>query len=148
MAADKDVVPIFINFSAQTTSMRTQQSIAEKLEKTRVQYGAPPGKQVVVFVDDINMPATEVYGAQPPIELLRLLVDKKGLFEREDWSWKMVKDTTLLAASAPPGGGRQPTTQRMTRHCHMISMANADSDTLVKIFGSIVSGFLKAGFND
>ena len=106
MQQEKDVVPIALNFSAQTGSLRTQSSIAEKLEKTRTLYGPPPGKTVVVFVDDINMPATEVYGAQPPIELLRLLVDKKGLFEREDWSWKGVKDTTLLAASAPPGGGR------------------------------------------
>jgi dynein heavy chain len=52
------------------------------------------------------MPATEVYGAQPPIELLRLLIDKKGMYEREEWSWKVVKDTTVMCAAAPPGGGR------------------------------------------
>ena len=27
-------------------------------------------------------------------------------------------------------------------------MTNADTDTLVKIFGSILSGFFKSGFND
>jgi dynein heavy chain len=84
---EKDtVLPIFINMSAQTTSGRTQQSIEEKLEKKgRAAIGPPVGKKLAVFVDDINMPQVEGYGAQPPIELLRLFIDKKGLYERAEW---------------------------------------------------------------
>ena len=146
---EKDIVPIFINFSAQTSSLRTQQAIEDKLEKKkRTLFGAPPGKKIAIFVDDINMPATEQYGAQPPIELLRLFIDMKGLYERDEWSWKDVEDTTLIAAAAPPGGGRSPITPRLTRHFNVFCVPQADKTTLQKIFGSIISGFLKIGFQD
>jgi dynein heavy chain len=82
-AAVLQVVPVVLNFSAQTSSLDTQQTIEAKLEKKRkTLLGAPTGKQVVVFVDDITMPSVEEYGAQPPIELLRQFQDFKGFYDR------------------------------------------------------------------
>jgi dynein heavy chain len=36
----------------------------------------------VLFVDDMNLPERQQYGAQPPLEMLRLLLDRAGLFDR------------------------------------------------------------------
>ena len=46
-----------------------QDLLESKLDKLGRICPAPPGRTSVVFVDDLNMPALEKYGAQPLIEL-------------------------------------------------------------------------------
>ena len=66
----------------------------------------PPGKNLVLLADDINMPAVEKWGAHPPIELLRQLVDLKGVYDKHGLYFKELENLMIIAVAAPPGGGR------------------------------------------
>ena len=76
----------------------TQDLIDSKLDKRRKGvYGPPSGSQSVIFVDDLNMPEVETYGAQPPIELLRQWMDFRGWYDR-----KAVGEFRIAIAGKPP----------------------------------------------
>merc|ERR1719204_3041706 len=69
-------------FSAQTTARNLQDVFESKLEKkSRKLLGPPAGKKLIFFIDDLNMPEREIFGAQPPIELLRQCIDNEGFYD-------------------------------------------------------------------
>ena len=74
------------------------------------------GLQVLVFVDDLNMPSPEEYGAQPPLELLRQFMDLGGFYDMKKLNWKDILDVTVVAACGPPGGGRNAISPRLLKH--------------------------------
>ena len=137
------IVPLCLTFSAQTQSLVVQQSIESKLEKKRKNLlGAPSGKKMVIFVDDVNMPTVETYGAQPPVELIRQFLDHKGFYDRDKLFFKDVVDVLLFAGAAPPGGGRAVVTPRFSRHFNVLTMPMASDSALTVIFQSILAAFL------
>ncbi|GIL46228.1 hypothetical protein Vafri_3260 [Volvox africanus] len=131
-------VHMVFNFSAQTSANMTQDIIDGKLDKRRKGvYGPPVGKRCAIFVDDLNMPQLDRYGAQPPIELLRQVMDHSGWYDRRDNSFRKLVDLQFLAAMGPPGGGRNPVTNRYLRHFHVLYATEFDAASLRRIFGSL-----------
>ncbi|CAG9819626.1 unnamed protein product [Phaedon cochleariae] len=134
----------FINFSARTTANQTQDLIDSKLDRRRRGvFGPPIMKRQIFFIDDFNMPALEVFGAQPPIELIRQWMDFGGWYDRKNiGEFRTIIDVNFVAAMGPPGGGRNPVTARLLRHFHFLTFLEMEDDSKRKIFGTILKFWL------
>ncbi|VDD79452.1 unnamed protein product [Mesocestoides corti] len=138
-----EFIPDFMVFSAKTSASQTQDLIDSKLDKRRRGvFGPPPGKYLILFIDDLNMPAPDAFGSQPPIELIRQWMDFKGWYDRKQiGTFKNIVDVNFLAALCPPGGGRNPITQRLLRHFNYLGFNELEESSLMTIFSTIITSW-------
>ncbi|XP_046961667.1 dynein axonemal heavy chain 12 [Vanessa cardui] len=140
--------PGFITFTTTTSANQTQDLVLSKLVKRRKNnYGPTKGKQAIIFIDDMNMPAKEVYGAQPAIELLRLYFDQKHWYDLKTTEKLFIYDTFFYGAIGPVGGSRQLIYPRMLRHYNIYSINEFSKESMTKIFTSLLQlGWRRNGF--
>ncbi|CAH8647966.1 unnamed protein product [Schistosoma rodhaini] len=143
----ENYLPNILNFSARTSANQTQDIIMSRLDRRRkCVYGPPLGKQCIIFIDDLNMPMKENYGAQPPIELLRMWIDHDHWYDRKDNTKQYLVDVHFMAAMGPPGGGRNNITSRLIRHTNVLGVNEFDDQTMLKIFTTITDKHFSNGF--
>eukprot|EP00397_Hematodinium_sp_SG-2012_P000063 GEMP01000063.1.p1 GENE.GEMP01000063.1~~GEMP01000063.1.p1 ORF type:complete len:2825 (+),score=742.06 GEMP01000063.1:2672-11146(+) len=124
-----------INFSAQSSSGKTQDIIEGKLEKRiKNKFGPPGNKRMVCFVDDLNMPLKDTFGSQPPLELLRQWVDYESWYDRLKQQLRIVLDVQLAAGMGPPGGGRAVISRRLQSRFNLINFTDPADVQVRRIF--------------
>jgi len=138
-----DLTPLNITFSAATTANQTEDMLFGPMVKRRQRvFGPTLGKRFVIFVDDMNMPKREKYGAQPPIELLRQWMDYGGWYDRRSLQFVEIVDVSFIGAQGPPGGGRNPVSARFLRHFNQLAHTDLEPESLTAIFDTIVTNSL------
>ena len=96
---------------------------------------------MLIFIDDCNMPLKEQYGAQPPIELLRMMHDYGFWYDLEDKEKKFLHDMTFVCTMGPPKGGRNMISRRYLRHFFILYTEKFSQSSLETIFNSILDWY-------
>ncbi|TPX63919.1 hypothetical protein SpCBS45565_g06282 [Spizellomyces sp. 'palustris'] len=143
LPADKNFL-LNINFSSRTSSLDVQKNLEANVEKrTKDTYGPAAGKRMIVFIDDLNMPAKDTYGTQQPIALLKLLIERGGIYDRgKELNWKYLKDVQLLGAMGTPGGGRNDIDIRFASLFCVFNITFPKENSLLRIYSNILQGHL------
>lgn len=86
----------------QTTSNNVQSIIESRVEKrTKGVYVPFGGKSMITFMDDLNMPAKDTFGSQPPLELIRLWIDYGFWYDRLKQTIKYIRVSIGSLFSVP-----------------------------------------------
>lgn len=140
----KDFNSLSLSFSAQTTPKQITDYFFSQIEKRKKGvFGPKNGKKCVIFLDDLNMPMKEEWGAQPPLELLRQYLDH-GFWHVMKFNKECLKieDIVVIGAMVPPKAGRNDISRRLVRHFNVIPLTDFDQKVMQSIYEKVLNYFL------
>ncbi|OTA63575.1 hypothetical protein K449DRAFT_464224 [Hypoxylon sp. EC38] len=138
-----------LNFSSATTPDLLIKTFEQYCEYKKTLNGvmlSPTqiGRWLVIFCDEINLPAPDKYGTQRAISFLRQLVEHNGFWRTSDKSWVTLDRIQFVGACNPPtDAGRTPMGARFLRHAPLIMVDYPGELSLLQIYGTFNSAVLK-----
>ncbi|KAI8464229.1 MAG: flagellar alpha dynein [Monoraphidium minutum] len=138
----EEMLSLAISFNYFTDVTSFQKVLEGPLEKKAgINYGPPGTRQLVYFVDDLNMPRLDAYETAMPISLIRQHLGWGHWFDRAKLTQKNVNNTQYVAAMNPTAGSFiiNPRLQRMFM---TLAVTFPGQDSLMKIYGTFLTGHL------
>jgi dynein heavy chain 1 len=162
---------VALNFSSSTTSEFLVRTIFQhcKVERTAHRVFArpkTPGKSLVLFCDEINLPEADEFGTQAVVSLMRQMVERGGFWlsssiaykiGRAKWNsivggqtdvgriWISLHKVTIVGACNPPNHpGRHPLSQRFLRQCPVLYVDFPSKESLNQIYSTYLNAMFGA----
>ncbi|KAK5108990.1 hypothetical protein LTR62_007624 [Meristemomyces frigidus] len=138
-----------LNFSSATTPDLLVKTLEQYCDYRKTLSGvtmAPKqiGRWLVLFCDEINLPAPDRYGTQRVISFLRQLVEHGGFWRATTKSWVSLERIQFVGACNPPtDAGRTPLGLRFLRHAPLIMVDYPGELSLTQIYGTFNTAVLK-----
>ncbi|KAK8888098.1 hypothetical protein M9Y10_039159 [Tritrichomonas musculus] len=125
----------FANCSTASNVLKVFRSF---LHKSHGSFGPLMNQHLVIFIDNIGSVKPEIYGAQPPLELIRQFFDYGGWYNTANVEFQNIVGTTIIAAMGPPGAGLFTIPDRLLRHFNFIHIPKFKEETLEIIVKSLL----------
>jgi dynein heavy chain, axonemal len=139
----EDLLSLSIAFNYFTEVGSFQRILESPLEKKAgVKYGPPGTKQLIYFIDDLNMPKLDPYDTAMPISLIRQHLGWGHWYDRSKLTVKEIGNTQYVAAMNPTAGSFV-VNPRLQRLFMTLAMDFPGQDSLMKIYGTFLAGHLK-----
>ena len=120
-----------------------QASLELPLEKKAGKNYGPPGtKRLVYFVDDMNMPAVDLYGTQSAHTIMRQVCDYNHWYDRVKKQVKIVSKTQFMGCMNPKAGSFT-INPRLLRHFAIFALSAPNDEALTTIYSQIWKGHVK-----
>ncbi|KAJ0425536.1 dynein heavy chain, cytoplasmic [Aspergillus carlsbadensis] len=138
-----------LNFSSATTPDLLIKTFEQYCEYKKTLNGvimspSQIGRWLVIFCDEINLPAPDRYGTQRAISFLRQLVEQNGFWRTSDKTWVTLDRIQFVGACNPPtDAGRTPLAERFLRHSPLVMVDYPGEISLNQIYGTFNSAVLK-----
>ncbi|CDI87445.1 dynein beta chain, flagellar outer arm, putative [Eimeria praecox] len=153
--ADFDVA--FLNFSSGTTPDLLFKTFDHYCELTKTAAGGMvmrplvPGRTLIIFCDECNLPSPDKYGTQHVIMLIRQIAESGGFWrsmpqlqQASPWVWIRVEGVQFAGACNPPtDAGRHHMSNRFLRHAPIIFVDFPGKDSLVQIYRTFNRALLR-----
>lgn len=139
-----------ITMSDTTTPPGLQNTILSFMDKTiGTSYAPKNGKNLTIFIDDINMPEINEWNDQITNELLRQLIEQKGFYNRgaKAGDFLCLDKFAIMGSMAQPLYGRNDIPMRLKRQFIIFNSSMPKDRELNTIFGTIARNhFVKNNF--
>eukprot|EP00919_Chromeraceae_sp_WS-2016_P001806 GHVR01004377.1.p1 GENE.GHVR01004377.1~~GHVR01004377.1.p1 ORF type:complete len:4168 (-),score=965.61 GHVR01004377.1:131-12634(-) len=144
-----DIEIASLNFSSGSTPELLLKTFDHYCEYVKTPHGvvlrpSQPGKWLVVFCDEVNLPSPDKYGTQKVIMFMRQLTEMKGFWRPSDRQWVKMERVQFVGACNPPtDAGRSPLSDRFLRHAPLLFVDFPAGESLRQIYGTFNRGMLK-----
>ena len=129
-----------INMNYYTDSFALQIQLEQAIDKRSGKSFGPPNGKLIYFIDDLNLPAVEMYGTQTPIELMRQHIDSGTWFDRNDMGLKKhIMDCQYIACMNHKSGSFT-VNSRLQRHFTTFSCQIPGEADLFTIYTTLLTG--------